>query len=94
VAAKVADFGQYAQRLTEHAATYARTDADGASGFQEPARTSIQLAGNRVPVPDWITVFCVPSQVQVGLQCTHLYPDGSVLIGFSKIDISGGWPQQ
>jgi len=98
VAAKIVDFGQYAQRLTEHAAIYQRTDADGASRmashFQEPAATSVHMAGNRVTVPDWITVFCVPTQVPVGFQCTHLFPDGSILIGFSKIDISGGWPQQ
>jgi len=46
VAAKAADFGRYAQRFTEHAATYQGTDSDGASRmaghFHEAASTDAQ----------------------------------------------------
>ena len=89
---KAAQFGQYSQRFTEHAATYASQDHEAAKIYGAPA-DMFDIAENRIdlgPLPQG-RVICTEINLG-GFACSEFLPGGMIYHWLSPADLTGHWP--
>ncbi|AGB27277.1 Protein of unknown function (DUF2580) (plasmid) [Mycobacterium sp. JS623] len=89
--AKAANFGQYSQRFTEHAAAYRDQDLQGARDYAAPAATMLDLGGpGHIPPPEG-RVICTEINAG-GFGCSEFLPGGMIFHWLSPVDLTGHWP--